>query len=308
MECNKTIVELESELQNNILLHGKQHESLAFTYNNMGSVYFNNNDYNKAYDCYASALKIALENLGEDHEYVIDTRYRMGRVLEAKSSSEENLNDTKNHKLYTFELRNKLDMKIKEQEGERVAQQAIEKYKNGNTNLDQDTSDVLRIIDDPVLARRYSLDDMDSTLIYNDIAEEFRLDGDLDKAQPLYVRSIELRRKKFGNDSPALSQVLLNYAELLRQQSNFEAAKVVLEEALAINMKAFGIQHRQTADVLNNLGQIYRFLGNLNRSKQLLIEALKVRKTLFGDFDLSVGACLNNLAELYREMQDYQVR
>jgi tetratricopeptide (TPR) repeat protein len=57
----KQIFKREPELQDNILLHGKQHISLAFTYNNMGGLYFNNNDYSKASDCYDAALKIAIE-------------------------------------------------------------------------------------------------------------------------------------------------------------------------------------------------------------------------------------------------------
>jgi tetratricopeptide (TPR) repeat protein len=154
--------------------------------------------------------------------------------------------------------------------------------------------------------RKLSLDDMDSTLIYHDMAEQARLEGDLDKALPLYIKSIDLRRKKFGPASPALSPVLLNYAELLRQKGNYETAKAVLSEALTININTCGKTHRSTAEVMNSLGLVCRLLGELDRAEQALLEALKIRRGIFGDFDLTVGASLNNLAELYREKEQYQ--
>ena len=100
------------------------------------------------------------------------------------------------------------------------------------------------------------IDPTDSTLIYNDMAENARLKGKFDEAIPLYLKSIYLRRRKFGDESPALCPVLVNYAEVLKHLEKYEEAQIVLEEAVAINMKVFGKKHENFAESINNLGQI----------------------------------------------------
>ena len=149
------------------------------------------------------------------------------------------------------------------------------------------------------------VDEIDSTLVYHDVAESLRLKGDLDGALPYYQKTIELRRAKFGVASTAISPVLVNYAELLRQLERYEDAKAALDEALTINVRYNGKRHEATAEIINNLGMICRYLGDLESGEALLLEALSLRRELFGDLDVSVGATLNNVAELYRERGDF---
>jgi tetratricopeptide (TPR) repeat protein len=281
----KSIKELQLELENQVLLHGPLHESVAALHSDIGTLYYNEEDYANALTCYELALEIAKEALGEEHEFVVDIHYRIGRVLDAKAATEEKLTEAKRHLKETLRLREELEF-----------------HKRDSATVSTTSGKVV----ENAPQRKMSSDDMDSTLIYHDMAEQARLEGDLDKAQPLYVKSIELRRKKFGVTSPALSPVLLNYAELLRMKGNYEAAKAVLSEALTINIATYGKNHRSSAEVMNSLGLVCRHLGELDRAEQVLLEALKIRRGIFGDLDLTVGASLNNLAELYREKQQYQ--
>jgi tetratricopeptide (TPR) repeat protein len=276
----KTLKELEQELETQILLHGPRHESVAALHSDIGTHHFNNENYTKALSCYELANDIARDVLGEEHEFVVDTHYRIGRVMEASMATEEKLQAARAHMKENLALRQEYDL--------------IQKRK---LNTDEPSIQGVRKLSD---------DKMDSTMIYQDLAEQARLEGDLDKAQPLYVKSIELRRKKFGDTSAAVSPVLLNYAELLRQKGNYEAAKAVLSEALSINVAAFGKTHANTAEAMNNLGLVLRLLGEYDRAEQALMEGLRIRRGLFGDLNLDVGASLNNVAELYREKQQYQ--
>ena len=276
------------------MLHGSRHESVAAIHNDIGTLHFNSEDYSKALDCYELALDIAKDALGDEDEFVIDTHYRIGRVMDAKVANEEKLHESKMHLKETLKLRQKYDS---ERQGGASAGASISTGPSGAVSGDDSSYKS---------SRKLSGDDMDSTLIYHDMAEQARLEGDLDRAQPLYIKSIELRRKKFGVASPALPPVLMNYAELLRQKGSYEAAKAVLSEALTINIATYGKPHRSTAEAMNNLGLVLRLLGELDRAEQALTEALKIRRGLFGDIDLNVGATLNNLAELYREKQQYQ--
>lgn len=215
----RTIADLERELEDNILLHGTDHESSAIIYSNLGGLQFNAEQYDQSTESYEAALRIAIDALGDQHEFVIDLRYRLGRVMEARAVTEEKLKASKQYRREVLELRQQYDSKVE-------ADQAKKKGKKGSSaaggvkKVQQkgDITQLLAIIEDPALAKRYSLDDMDSTMVYSDMAEELRLGGDLEQAQPLYIKSIALRREKFGYESPALPPVLLNYAELLRQR------------------------------------------------------------------------------------------
>lgn len=212
----RTIADLERELEDNILLHGTDHESSAIIYSNLGGLHFNAEEYDKSTESYETALRIATDTLGDQHEFVIDLRYRLGRVIEARAVTEEKVKASKQYRREVLELRQQYDSKME-------ADQAKKKGKKGSSTagakkVQSDSTQLLAIIEDPALSKRYSLDDMDSTMVYSDMAEELRLGGDLEQAQPLYIKSIALRREKFGYESPALPPVLLNYAELLRQR------------------------------------------------------------------------------------------
>ena len=52
-------------IRENVL--GLQHPDTAYSYNNIGSVYDNIGDYNKALEYYYKALKICEKILGKDH-------------------------------------------------------------------------------------------------------------------------------------------------------------------------------------------------------------------------------------------------
>lgn len=271
----KDLNELNKELEEAILLYGETHDFVARIYNNIANVHMSNDEFNKALEFYKKAETIFTELHGVDSEMVIDIHYRVGKVMETKSLvNNEDSTDVKKHFKKTLLMRQHFD--------------SIQRTENEVTSL---TS--------------AHIDPVDSTMIYNDMAEEARLTGKLDEALPLYIKSIELRRKKFGLTSPAVCPVLINYAELLKQLTQYQDAKLVLEEALAISIKSYGKKHAAVAECINNLGQVLRLLNVIDKAESLLLEALQLRRELFSDIDELVAATLNNLAELYREKGDY---
>lgn len=277
------IKSLQKQLADQEMLHGQMHDSVARVHNEIGSTYYSMGQNRDAFNSYNTALQIGKEALGEQHEFVIDTHYRIGKVLEALVVDEEKLQEPKLHLEETLLMRKQYD--------------ATHRSPRSKTGADGE---------EEAFVRPENTDSMDSTLIYNDMAEEARLSGDFERALPLYMKSIDLRRKKFGDRSPALAPVLINYAELLRQQNQLDAAEGVLNEAMAICIAVYGKEHATSAEVINNLGIIYRQQGDLDKGYALLMAALRLRRGLFGDLDLHVGATLNNIAELLREKKEFQ--
>lgn len=275
----KNLQELAKEMDEAVLLYGENHDYVGRIYNEIANYHMSVDDFKRALENYQKAESIFTSLHGVDNEMVIDIHYRIGKVMESKImlANEGDSAEVKKHYKQTLLMRQHFDSTAKP------------------GSNDSSISHMTTVHIDPV----------DSTLIYNDMAEEARLSGKLEEALPLYIKSIELRRKKFGVTSPAVCPVLINYSELLKQLTRFEEAKVVLEEALAINIKSYGKKHATVAESLNNLGQIFRLLGVVEKGEALLLEALQLRRELFGDIDELVAGTLNNLAELYREKGDY---
>ena len=267
--------ELKKELEEAILLYGENHDFVARIYNKIANFHMGKDDFNNALDYYKKAETIYIALHTADSEMVIDVHYRIGKVMEAKAvvNNEDSI-DVKKHFKKTLLMR---------------------QYFDANNRSESEITAMTSA----------HIDSVDSTMIYNDMAEDARLSGKLDEALPLYVKSIDLRRKKFGLTSSAVCPVLINYAELLKQLTRFDDAKLVLEEALAISIKSYGKKHPAVAECINNLGQVFRLLNMVDKAESLLLEALQLRRELFGDIDELVAATLNNLAELYREKGDY---
>ena len=274
----------KAELASEILIHGEKCASVARIYNDWGEFCLNSGDLKGAKVQLEKSLKISTELAeGQPSESMVDTHYRLGQVIAAESRVTGSSEASKKHLLKTLGLREAFD------------NANTSKFKEGGA-----ADGVGENGDLPTLSSTF-----DSTLIYSDQAEDARALGEYNEAGFLYLRSIKLRRKKFGISSPAVAQVLIRYGELLRMHLKYAEARTVVEEALAIYVQAYGPKHATVSEALNNLGQIQRLCGNLDEAEALLLEALRVRREMNGDYHLTTASTLNNLAETYRERGDF---
>jgi len=227
-------------------------------------------------------------------EEFVDTHYKLGLVLGAQASVSGESERSRSHQQKTLGLRETYDKHMVDVEG----QEKLRKHQllmAGRPAEEEKREDRLGNVSSP----------FDSTLVYSDSAEEARLNGDYKESAFLYLKCINLRRKKFGSSHVAISPTLVKYAEVLRMDFKYKEAKKALDEALAITMAVYGPEHAATTEALNNLGQVNRLLGNYDEAEALLIEALQLRRKLFGDYHVLTASTLNNLAELMRERGDY---
>ncbi|CAF2976046.1 unnamed protein product [Rotaria sp. Silwood2] len=67
--CDKV---LQLELNSDIIM--KNHEAIATTYSNRGTIYFLMRDYQSVLQNYEKALEIASKSLRSDHSYVVEYR------------------------------------------------------------------------------------------------------------------------------------------------------------------------------------------------------------------------------------------
>jgi tetratricopeptide (TPR) repeat protein len=135
---------------------------------------------------------------------------------------------------------------------------------------------------------------------YNNLAELYRTHGYLEKAEPLYIKAIEIT-DKLVEYPDKLARSLNNIALLYGQQNRYSEAENSHKKALDIKINLYGEENRDIANTFNNLAELYRIQGRIPEAQTLCLRALTIRKDLLGENHLLVGNSFNNLALIYQE-------
>jgi tetratricopeptide (TPR) repeat protein len=134
----------------------------------------------------------------------------------------------------------------------------------------------------------------------NDLAEAYGRQGQHEKSELLYKRSLEINEKAVGPDHPDLAETLNKLAELYQAQGQFAQAEPLYKRSMAIKEKNLEPNDIVTAKRVNNLANLYRAQGQITRAELLLKHWVEIFEDAFGPDDPDVARCLNNLAELYQ--------
>src|SRR5438309_1032787 len=101
----------------------------------------------------------------------------------------------------------------------------------------------------------------DSFLRANALKTAFKFDeAEAEEAEKFFRRSLIIRNKTEGPDSPVVAQSLNNLGLVLHEVGNFVESEQMHKRALEIREKAHGADHPNTAESLNNLAILYRDL------------------------------------------------
>lgn len=272
--------DLLNDVKNIILIHGENHTALANKYHEIGSFHVRNNELLQASKYLEKAYAIREDQLGAIHEDTLDTRYMLGQLFVG------DLELSRSHLQRSLELRFELDMSSELLEGR--------PYVVDGTEFDNYVSSI-----------SVTENMLDSTLIYCDFGESCKQNGNFSDAERWYERCISFRRKKFGAETIAISQVMVLMGDMYRVAGFLDLAHDTMETALEITTKCLGGEHRYVVDILNSIAVISRLQNRLDMAEETFIHCLGLQKKLFGNNHISVARTLNNLAELYREKSDF---
>jgi tetratricopeptide (TPR) repeat protein len=132
-----------------------------------------------------------------------------------------------------------------------------------------------------------------------------RAQGAYTKAEPLYVRALDIREKALGPNHPLVATSLNNLALLYKAQGAYAKAEPLYTRALAIAEKALGPNHPLVATSLNNLAGLYTDQGAYAKAEPLYARALAIAEKALGPNHPDVATSLNNLAGLYMAQGTY---
>src|SRR5262249_49735006 len=144
----------------------------------------------------------------------------------------------------------------------------------------------------------------------NNLATLYQAQGQYAKAEPLFLRALQIYEDKLGKDHPHVVNALNNLAALCLAQGQDATAEppphsaradLLAHLALKIHEDKFGKNHPHVANSLNILATLYQAQGQYAKAEPLFQRALQISEDKLGKDHPLVALSLYNLAALYRE-------
>ncbi len=155
--------------------------------------------------------------------------------------------------------------------------------------------------------KNWHLESVEIAGLYNSAGTFFQyVQGEYQKAEPLYLADLEMSKKLLGDEHPNVAASLNNLANLYYSQGRYENAEPLYKESIKMRKKLLGDEHPSVANSLNNLAVLYDGQGRYEETEPLYKESLKMQKKLLGDEHPNVATSLNNLALLYKNQGHYE--
>jgi tetratricopeptide (TPR) repeat protein len=108
----------------------------------------------------------------------------------------------------------------------------------------------------------------------NNLGNLYKNLGRLDKAEKMYQRALQGREKAWGPEHTSTLDTVNNLGALYAGLGRLDEAEKMYQQALQGFEKAWGPEHTSTLNTVNNLGSLYKNLGRLNEAEKMLQRAL----------------------------------
>lgn len=154
-------------------------------------------------------------------------------------------------------------------------------------------------------AEKFGPRDMRLSSTLNRLAQVYHDQGEYQKAEPLYRRSLRLSERALGSSHPDVAASMNNLATLYRDEGEYARAEALYKRSLRIVRKALGPESTDTAISLNNLAELYSDQGKYAQAEPLYKRSLEIWEKNLGPQDLNVAVGLNNLGALYDNEKKY---
>jgi tetratricopeptide (TPR) repeat protein len=155
-----------------------------------------------------------------------------------------------------------------------------------------------------IMQMRLDKNHPDVATALNELAVAYKNQGQYKKAEPLYIKALELR-KLLGEKHPTMVESLNNLAELYHILERYQEAESSYLKALELRQELSAEEHLDVATISNNLASLYRRQERYKEAEPLYLRALAMRKKLLGKHP-DVATILNNLGFFYKVQGHYE--
>jgi serine/threonine protein kinase len=125
-------------------------------------------------------------------------------------------------------------------------------------------------------------DNRDTLVAMNNLAALYEEQRQHDKAEPLFVGTLNGRRRALGNEDPDTLSSMNNLAAIYHRQRQFDKAEPLYIEALTLRRQVLGIEHDSTFRSMQNLASLYRDQGQIDKAEPIWLEMLEFNRRTLG--------------------------
>lgn len=145
----------------------------------------------------------------------------------------------------------------------------------------------------------------DTATTYNNMAGALRAQGDSEDALRYFKKALEIREHVLGSDHPSTATTYNNIAGIFREMGNYSKALEYYKIDFEIGERVFGRDHPNVATIYNNMGLVYHEQKNYSKAQEYYKRALEIRERVLGNNHPLTAKTYKNIAEVYLEQKDY---
>lgn len=280
---------LKQSLKIDLQLYGEKSICVATAYQNLGSLYKDNQDKFQESEAYLQkALTLYISMYGEINRYVETVYNSLGLLY----SNNKKFVLAKDYFLKSFELAQNVYGVNHPHTGVSAQNLAILFFKikekeNAETWF-------LKSID--IYERTYVFS-YKLIQAYNNIAIFYIGIGLYEKAIQYYEKSLKFSCKLDFHDEEILAKIKNNLGICYREQGDTARAELFFQDALNLRLSLFNDNHLDVAQTYAGLGRLYRTIGHYSLAAEYFQKALVIREKLLGMDHEDVQQTIRNLEE-----------
>jgi tetratricopeptide (TPR) repeat protein len=140
----------------------------------------------------------------------------------------------------------------------------------------------------------------------NDLALLHEQLGNYDQSEQLFVESLAMKRRLFGEQHPEIANALENLASALEDKGDLVRAEPLYQQALAMWRALLGDIHPEVAMAMHNLASLQYDRGNLREALATQRESLVIFRKVYPHDHPTVAFVLNQIGFWLTISGDYE--
>ncbi|KAJ5827894.1 hypothetical protein N7447_004657 [Penicillium robsamsonii] len=132
------------------------------------------------------------------------------------------------------------------------------------------------------------------------LASVYRLEGQWEEAEQLFVQVIETSKAKLGADHPDTLSSMANLASTFWNQGRWGEAEQLFIQVIETSKAKLGADHPHTLSSMANLASTFWNQGRWGEAEQLFVQVIETRKAKLGAGHPDTLSSMANLASTYR--------
>ncbi len=266
--------------------------------NDLGVLYTDQRQYEKAESLYIEAKQIRENFYGKENTDYAASCFNLGRLYRLT-------NQFKKAELLFIESK---------QIRERILSKSNPEYATSCYNLailyrlmgQYDTSEMLFLEAKRIREEIYGKSDPAYVAVCNNLGILYMEIGLFAKAEYFYNEAKNIRQETPGVDHPDYAESCNNLGALYILMGKYEKAKPLFLEAKRVKEKTIGKNNASYARTCDNLGIICTYLGQYENAESFFLEAKQIREDVLPVDHSDYGTSCNNLAGLYNDLGQYK--